>query len=405
MSVRKMADVWEYSQFAGTKKLLLLAIADHANDEGIAYPGMTRLAYKIKCSVRYTQLILQQILDAQPAELVILEHGGVGTRFAEGHLYQVVIEPHDHGLSKVLAARRAAQKAGGDTRLTPGNGKVGGEARLTPPLRPASPLPRGGPHPSPEAGLTLTTTEPSINHHTTTTPPAAAVEMGKGEWNWEWIGAATKLPRKSVEALSSSASQPAAFVALYLYGLSATGIKTPKLWASRQLLENPVAVAGDPYDSLAQIAPARLAALCGWMRDGGALPELGGLMGAALAWRGFMNGKFSKPEALATAADQALNELGITGLVVKENITLDRAPAGKPAELDVWQRMLSNGLSAELSPAALQRLRRCHLVADNGTEGIVVGVPAAHDYDWLARQMAYQLERLHRITLVPAYSK
>jgi len=37
MSVRTMARVWEQSQHAGTNLLMLLAIADFADDDGQAY--------------------------------------------------------------------------------------------------------------------------------------------------------------------------------------------------------------------------------------------------------------------------------------------------------------------------------------------------------------------------------
>ena len=44
MSVRYMSMVWEYSQHKGVQLLLLLAIADHCNDDGLAYPSIGRLA-------------------------------------------------------------------------------------------------------------------------------------------------------------------------------------------------------------------------------------------------------------------------------------------------------------------------------------------------------------------------
>lgn len=37
MSVRKMAEVWEHSHHAGTHLLMLLAVADFADDDGRAY--------------------------------------------------------------------------------------------------------------------------------------------------------------------------------------------------------------------------------------------------------------------------------------------------------------------------------------------------------------------------------
>lgn len=45
MSVRKMAEVWD-TDLPSTEKLVLLAYADHANDEGLCYPGNSHIAKK-----------------------------------------------------------------------------------------------------------------------------------------------------------------------------------------------------------------------------------------------------------------------------------------------------------------------------------------------------------------------
>jgi len=44
MSVKVMSDVWQSSQSKGTARLVLLAIADHCNPSGIAWPSLTQLA-------------------------------------------------------------------------------------------------------------------------------------------------------------------------------------------------------------------------------------------------------------------------------------------------------------------------------------------------------------------------
>ena len=46
MSVRVSSRVWELSQSTGTTKLVLLAIADCTNDEGLAWPSVTTIARK-----------------------------------------------------------------------------------------------------------------------------------------------------------------------------------------------------------------------------------------------------------------------------------------------------------------------------------------------------------------------
>ena len=48
MSVKRMSTVWEHSQHKGSDLLLLLAIADNADDSGYCWPGIEHLAQKIR---------------------------------------------------------------------------------------------------------------------------------------------------------------------------------------------------------------------------------------------------------------------------------------------------------------------------------------------------------------------
>jgi hypothetical protein len=52
MSISIMTLVWSESQHKGSELLLLLAIADNANDQGIAYPSLRTLAKKTRMSRR-----------------------------------------------------------------------------------------------------------------------------------------------------------------------------------------------------------------------------------------------------------------------------------------------------------------------------------------------------------------
>lgn len=69
MSVRKMAEVWEFSQHSGTHLLLLLAIADFADDNGRAYPSVASLARKCRMKPRNAQTLLASLRES--GELVI----------------------------------------------------------------------------------------------------------------------------------------------------------------------------------------------------------------------------------------------------------------------------------------------------------------------------------------------
>lgn len=64
MSVDVMAWVWKHSPEKGSALLLLLAIADHANDAGVAYPSIARLADKTRLSERNTQYLINKLVES-----------------------------------------------------------------------------------------------------------------------------------------------------------------------------------------------------------------------------------------------------------------------------------------------------------------------------------------------------
>jgi hypothetical protein len=62
MSIAIMTHVWERSQHKGSELLLLLAIADNANDQGIAYPSLRTLARKIRMSRRNVIFLVKRLV-------------------------------------------------------------------------------------------------------------------------------------------------------------------------------------------------------------------------------------------------------------------------------------------------------------------------------------------------------
>jgi Helix-turn-helix domain len=76
MSIKVMTEVWESSSTKGGARLVLLALADYANDEGYCHPGVERLALKSALSERNVQFILRD-LEAR-GELVTLQRMGRG---------------------------------------------------------------------------------------------------------------------------------------------------------------------------------------------------------------------------------------------------------------------------------------------------------------------------------------
>ena len=74
MSLKAMTWVWEHSPAAGTELLVLLAIADNADDTGAnAYPSTDTLARKTRLDTRTVQRVIRRLADRG---LVVVDRGG-----------------------------------------------------------------------------------------------------------------------------------------------------------------------------------------------------------------------------------------------------------------------------------------------------------------------------------------
>ncbi len=63
MSIYCMSYVWQTSQEHGTSLLMLLALADYANDSGKCWPGVKALAQKCRISERNARFLIRQLED------------------------------------------------------------------------------------------------------------------------------------------------------------------------------------------------------------------------------------------------------------------------------------------------------------------------------------------------------
>jgi len=88
MSVRTMAKVWESSQHRGNDLLMLLAIADFADDDGKAYPSVSTLAEKCRMQARGANKVLATLRASGELEIRHNE-GPKGT-----NLYRVVLDAY-----------------------------------------------------------------------------------------------------------------------------------------------------------------------------------------------------------------------------------------------------------------------------------------------------------------------
>ena len=64
MSIKVSSTVWERSGHGGAELLVLLAIADHADEHGIAYPSVLRLSRRCRMSERYVYDILKRLFTS-----------------------------------------------------------------------------------------------------------------------------------------------------------------------------------------------------------------------------------------------------------------------------------------------------------------------------------------------------
>ncbi len=61
MSVRIMSLVWDYEALGQSETLVLLAIADHADDRGHCWPSIDRIAAKSRLKRRQTQTVIKRL--------------------------------------------------------------------------------------------------------------------------------------------------------------------------------------------------------------------------------------------------------------------------------------------------------------------------------------------------------
>ena len=82
-----MSQVWKHSKHAGGSLLVLLALADFANDEGICYPSQKTLAKKSRLSGRQVRRTVGEIVGS--GELAIVRAGrGRGLKT----VYRVIVK-------------------------------------------------------------------------------------------------------------------------------------------------------------------------------------------------------------------------------------------------------------------------------------------------------------------------
>lgn len=130
MSVEVMAWVWKHSLATGTDRIILLAIADHAGDDGTnAYPSVATLGSKCALSRRTVQRSIARLVELGELEVEDQKGGGSWTRSdRRPNRYRVVMNdgasiwhPVEDGASPVHDGASGVQgkHADGASAVTP----------------------------------------------------------------------------------------------------------------------------------------------------------------------------------------------------------------------------------------------------------------------------------------------
>lgn len=368
MSIKHMTLVWEHSKHEGSALLLLLAIADCANEQGEAWPGHKFLAQRIRLSRSSVQYLLPKIIASK--ELKVIHQGGSGTADTNHYRINIKGQPAD---TKTKSQGQPADPLG----PVQGQSRASDHAQiLLEPLEPLEPINTNYPPPPP--------------------PTAAAAEtVENGWWNLEGLlreGKVNKTRKIEIMALRP-APVVSAYVSFYLYAMTRPKINVPSLFAAKRLIDEPGGFAGDPFDSLANLGPAELAKCFSWLADGGST-YLDGVMPLALAFRGFM------PHNSEPTIARAINELGLSALITKpedvRSVIADSSDGDwlppAPRELNAWQRLIEKLFSARQQRSVVERLQRCELLSYDGEKMLIV-VPTLEEFNWLSNRLGENLSR------------
>jgi len=96
VSLEAYRDVWEHSKAKGTARLILLALADHADEKGVAWPSLSRLAKYANVHVSNVSKNISQLIEIGELSrigTVPSERGKRGTKYK-------IITPRQRGIKK-----------------------------------------------------------------------------------------------------------------------------------------------------------------------------------------------------------------------------------------------------------------------------------------------------------------
>jgi hypothetical protein len=115
MSVRVSAAVWSLSKQKGTGLIVMLALADMARDDGLAWPGVPHIAAKARISKRQAHRVLRELRETN--ELQLAQRGGGATP----NMYRINLALLYSYESRDFSSGFEDDELGGDVDDTPDN--------------------------------------------------------------------------------------------------------------------------------------------------------------------------------------------------------------------------------------------------------------------------------------------
>lgn len=113
MSVKVMTKVWEWSQAEGAELLMMLALADRSDDDGVSYPGIGTVAKKCRISGRSVQRHMKKA--SERGELKIEVGMGIPTEHGPTNRYRITVNRRGDNLAGVTKAAQNSVNRGDTT--------------------------------------------------------------------------------------------------------------------------------------------------------------------------------------------------------------------------------------------------------------------------------------------------
>lgn len=115
-----MAKVWEWSQAEGALLLVMLALADHADEDGYCYPGIEKIAKKCRISGRSVQRHIKEMEER--GELKVDIGRGISVQGGATNRYRITVNNHEQARNQGGDKLSGGDKNGEVVTKTAGSG-------------------------------------------------------------------------------------------------------------------------------------------------------------------------------------------------------------------------------------------------------------------------------------------